>query len=162
MLSGLCYFLVLSELLNWSSFGRQFSLKPVKVDSGILLGLHGHLDLALIQVVIVDWKISASLSDQWPDFHHSSLLHCTQRGDLRNIHEGWLFFDPWGLKHMSLRAYSTFFPSPFSSLKILRTLRWEHFLSQLSRWSSFIFPLFLFFFFHILSEFLLVSSQCVL
>lgn len=62
MLSGLCYFLVFSELLNWSSFRRQFSLKPVKVDGGVLLGLHKHLDLDLVYAVIVDWKISAELS----------------------------------------------------------------------------------------------------
>lgn len=88
-----------SALLTWTSYGREFSLKPMKVNGEVPLGLQQNLHLPLVKGIITDRQISASLSCQSPDFLHPSLPHSIFGRGLKIIQESWLFFEPWGVTH---------------------------------------------------------------
>lgn len=123
----------MSALLNWISYRGKFSLKLMKANGRVPLGQHQHLDLALVQRLITYRQISAFLSCQLNDFHHSSLSHYIYRRSLKTIHKGWLLFDPWRVTHkwrsdlqvymwgqtfcISMRIYPNLFPILFLILK---------------------------------------------
>lgn len=91
-LCGPIYFLKLC-ITNLNQLWKKFSLKLMKVNGEVPLGLHQNLDLALVQGIITDRQISASLSCQWSDFYHPSLPHSISGRGLKIIQESWLFLN---------------------------------------------------------------------